>query len=75
MIFRKKQNCIKDFSVKRSNCLEGMFKNREADMPEFSVHVGSLGLRAAFNTVLSRGELWGEIPDRHFDEVSVFSIR
>lgn len=52
-----------------------MFKNREADMPEVSVHVGNLGLRTAFNTVLSRGELCGEIPDRHFDEVSVFSIR
>lgn len=25
--------------------------------------------------VLPRGELWGEIPDRHFDEVSVFSTR
>ena len=54
-------------------------------MPEVSVHVGGLGLRAAFNTLYCPAENYGVryliefqcLPaclSRNFDEVSVFSV-
>lgn len=47
-----------------------MFKNREKRMWSLRP-CGNLRLRAAFNSFV-RGELWGEIPDRHFDRSQVF---